>query len=421
MIVHQPETLRDGEYIITWAEIELDDKVDNFPEYLWFRVPSHYADCLSLQSDAFLIPSLQAAMHFGEDIRVRGPVSPRLAYHLDEYQFIQSLKFPKELRRVNVSYERLAPLQVNPRAVGVSFSGGIDSFYALYKHLPQNQPLPGYQITHALFINGFDITQKDRDKYQNLLLQYLRLLAKLDIELLPLETNLVSSVIPWLEYRRFYAPVLLGSVLALGGLFKRFILSNSRHYTQVQVNSNPLADRLLSTETLDLEHFGATILREDKLEAISEWQMAQQALRVCGAPNLEALNCCKCEKCVRSMLPIYALGRMPQFRTFPDPLKSNRDVLRLARKFDPYSDHMPTNYAFFKRHKPGLLPWLRVAALLGASRFWLLRLLPGSIKGWLGRYGYFVDTLRQPFMFDNPRIIQAIQTQGHQNVQEGTK
>jgi hypothetical protein len=82
---------------------------------------------------------------------------------------------------------------------------------------------------------------------------------------------------------------------------------------------------------------------------------------------------------------------------------------------------MPTNYTFFKRHKPGLLPWLRVAALLGVFRFWLLRLLPGSIKGWLGRYGYFVDTLKQPFMFDNPRIIQEIQTRGHQNVQAGTK
>jgi len=411
MIIHPPEIIKQNDHTIVWAKIELARKQTGFPDYFWYRIPDQYAEFISLQSDAFLLPALQAAMHFGEDIQVRATVSPRLAYHLDEYQFIQSFNFPKELHKVNIHYERLAPLQADPRAVGASFSGGVDSFFTLYKHLPQNQPLSEYQITHALFINGFDITQIDRVKYQNLFLQYQHLLANLNIELLPLETNLVSSVIPWLEYRRFYAPVLLGSILAFGYLFKRFILSNSRHYTQAQVNSNPLADRLLSTETLDLEYFGATILREDKLEVISEWQMAQQALRVCGAPSLENLNCSKCEKCVRTMLPLYALGKMAQFRTFSAPLKSNRDALRLARKFDPYSDHMPTNYAFFRRHKPRLLPWLRVAAFLGVFRFWLLRLLPNSIKRWLQRYGYFVDALKGSFMFDNPRIIQAIQSQ----------
>ena len=421
MIIHPSEILRDSGDTIVWSKIEIEKKVENFPSYLWFRVPNQYADYLSLQSDVFLIPSLQAAMHFGEDIQVRGPVSPRLAYHLDEYQFVQRLMFSKDLQTVNIHYDKLAPLQADPRAVGAGFSGGVDSFYTLYKHLPNSQPLPEYQITHMLFINGFDITQKDREKYHSLFSQYRDLLAKLDIELVPLETNLVSSVIPWLEYRRFYAPVLLGSVFVLGYLFKRFILSNSRHYTQAQVNSNPLADRLLSTETIELEHFGATILREDKLEAISEWPVAGQALRVCGAPDLETLNCCKCEKCVRTMLPIYALGRMAQFHTFSDPLRSDRDTLRLARKFDPYSDHSPTNYAFFKRHNPSLLPWLLVAAFLGGFRFWLIRLMPVLLKGWLQRYGYFVDALKQSFMFDNPRIIQVIQAQDQRNTQVGTK
>ncbi|MFC1878657.1 hypothetical protein ACFLZW_01965 [Chloroflexota bacterium] len=416
MIIHQPEIIIQENHTIAWAKIELDKPRQGFPEYLWFRVPNRFANYLSQQIDAFLLPALQAAMHFGEDLQVRGAVSPQLAYNLEEYQFVQSFHFPKELRQVSVVYERLEPLKADPKAVGVAFSAGVDSFYALFKHLPQNQPIPGYQVTHALFINGFDLTQPDRGKYQHLLTHYQKLLADLNIELVPLETNLTGTVVPWLEYRLFYAPALLGCIHILANRFGRFIVSNSRDYTQPQVNSTPLADRLLSTETLDLIHFGATVQREEKIREISGWPPAQQNLRVCGIPNVEAQNCSRCEKCLRSMLPIYALGKMRDFQTFTEPLKNDRSGLRLAPVFDPYSDHTPTNTAFFKRHKPGLLPWLRAAALLGGIRFWLMRCLrfllvrftPQFIKDRLKQSRYYLTKFRHPYAFDNPDIIQRL-------------
>jgi hypothetical protein len=333
---------------------------------------------------------------------------------LEEYLFLQQFNFPKALKQVNVKFDRLAVLDKQPKAIGASFSGGVDSFYLLYRHLNQNQPLNDYRVSHALFINGFDITRADRRKYVALFKNYRQLLAKFQIELIPLETNLASTVIPWLEYRIFYAPVLLGSALAYGGLFKRFIFSNSRHYTQEQVNSHPLADRLLSTEKLELVHFGATMSREQKLAAIHTWWPAQKALRVCGIPNQETANCCRCEKCVRTMLPLYALDSMQQFETFHDPLKSDRDTLRLARKFDPFSDHTPTNYSFFRRHKPALMPWLRTASFLGSLRFWLLRLLPEFLKRSLQRYGYYIDQFKTNYAFDNAEIIKLIESQTDQ-------
>src|SRR5512133_1750262 len=85
MIIHQPELLKQDDNTIVFSKIEMRHPSVNIPEYLWYKVPDHYAQYLSLQSDAFLIPGLLAGMHFQEDIVVRGAVSPRLAYHLDEY------------------------------------------------------------------------------------------------------------------------------------------------------------------------------------------------------------------------------------------------------------------------------------------------------------------------------------------------
>ncbi|MBW8012838.1 MAG: hypothetical protein FVQ83_16600 [Chloroflexi bacterium] len=56
MIIHQPEIISQGGYTTVWAKVELEKKIENFPEHIWYRVPDQFGDYLSLQSDAFLVP-----------------------------------------------------------------------------------------------------------------------------------------------------------------------------------------------------------------------------------------------------------------------------------------------------------------------------------------------------------------------------
>jgi len=426
MIIHHPEKTIQETHTILWARIDLDTKVERFPEFVWYRVPNRYAEYFSLRSDAFLIPALVAAMHFGEDIRVRGTVSPRLAYHLDEYQFIQKFQFPREVHKVAVHYECLAPLKAPPlptlpTGVGVGFSGGVDSFFTLLKHMPENQPSPDYQVTHALFVNGFDMmVQSEKRKYEALTRRFQGALNSINVELVPIETNAARMIFSWLRFNYYYSPTLAGCAMSLAGLFKRFIISNSWDYYQLQTNrhtSNPLSDRLLSTETLEYEHFGANYRRVEKVKAISDWQLAQEHLRVCGHSD-QLLNCSRCGKCIRTMLPIYALGKMEHFETFTKPLRSDRDVLRWARKFDPYPEYTLENYAFLRKHKPSLLPWLSLTIGLGYLRNTAILLLPGFIKKWLQRYGHFIDHREEENAFENLEISAAISSQYCQQTEE---
>jgi len=110
------------------------------------------------------------------------------------------------------------------------------------------------------------------------------------------------------------------------------------------------------------------------------------------------------------MIPIYALDRMPQFVTFAKPLKSNREGLWWTRKYNPYPGFVAEIIPFVKQHKVEMVPWLQIAASLGTLRYQFLKLIPGRVKCWLQRFGYFNDPFDQKDSFENFNVIQSIES-----------
>jgi len=418
MIIHQPEMLkRDGNCII-YAKIEMNQPRDNFPEYLWYRVPERFAQHLSLQSDSFLIPGLIGGMHFKEEVEVHGTLSPKLAYNLNEYQHLLNFRMSKDVTPVEIKYAHLKALQAKPSGVGTTFSGGVDSLFTIWKHLPQNQPIMDYRITHALFIHGFDILNKDKGRYQKLYPSYRDALKEINIELIPLETNLVSLIIPRMKLSHFYGPILAGSVHIFGNLFKKFFIPSSSDYTKIRQwtsSSDPTSDPLLSSENLDIIHHGAATRRVEKVEAICDWELAQTHLRVCvpDHPEKYSQNCSRCEKCLRTMIPLYALGKLDQFKTFEKPLTSNHESLWWIRKFNPKRGFVKEIFSFTRKVKPDLVPWLRIAALAGHVRYRFVNLIPKPVQTWLIRFGYFDNPDKRKNAFEDPLLIEFIKSKGH--------
>jgi hypothetical protein len=426
MIIHPPELERHAGHTIVFSKIELSRARDHFPEVLWFRVPDRFAQHISLQGDTFLVPGLIAAMRLKEDLEVRGSVSPRLAYHLDEYQHLLHFRLPGILAPVDIHYRDLKPLGASPAAAGTLFSGGVDSFFTLWKHLPKNQPIPEYRITHALFVLGFDIPNRDKVKYQQLFNRYQGVLDQINVALIPLETNLLSVNVPRLKLVRFDGALLIGAAHLLGGLFGKFFIPSSTDYsmgkTWASVSgaeegkawisaSDALADPFLSADTLSVLHHGSVYPRAEKIKALSDWELAQGHLRVCPTSPFPdgPLNCSRCEKCLRTMIPIYALGKMDRFKTFPRPVRSNWDSLRWARKCNPALGITRGTLGFIREQKPDLVPYVALAFLAGYLRAWSLRLVPKFLRRWLGRFGYFIDPLAQEGVFDDEEVQGIIQ------------
>jgi hypothetical protein len=320
------------------------------------------------------------------------------------------MTFPKGFHNIEIKYDRVGALTAKPKGVGATFSGGVDSMFTLWNHLPENQTNPGYRISHCIFLNGFDLGGKLGKKYQSLYSSFKESFKDLNIELIPIQTNLVGTIIPRDNFAFYYSPILAGCAHLLGGLLRVLFIPSSWDYRQLKKYnhaSTPLADSFLSTETLEVIHHGASYTRVMKVREISHWEFAHKNLRVCNQPEVN-WNCSRCEKCTRTMVPLYALNRLAGFETFLKPILSDREILWWARKFNPSIGYVEEVFPFVKRHKPEILPWIRIAALVGYIRYYLLTIVPNPIKNWLRRYGYFVSRKDAPDHYEVPEVSQLL-------------
>ncbi len=101
-----------------------------------------------------------------------------------------------------------------------------------------------------------------------------------------------------------------GSVLASVGLllgFHRVYVPSAFSYTQlIPLGSHPLIDPLWSNDCPEIIHDGCEARRTEKIEKICESESALANLRVCFQDM--NINCGKCEKCLRTMIPLKLLG-----------------------------------------------------------------------------------------------------------------
>lgn len=361
------------------------------PHELWFRFPEAYRTYLTDAANGFLVGLLPTAMCLGERIRVEGTVSPRLAHGLREYQQIQHAWWPDKFSIVDVEYRDLAETTRAARhgAVGCTCSGGIDSFYTLWKHGGDNEALREYRLTHSLLINGFDfdVDLKDTGHFRRIFDYYQPLMKGVGVELLMSRNNLRTFRL--LGQKR--APLFLSlespiaaSVLVLGDLFSRFFIPGSdsyRYESMIPKGAHPVFVHLLGTETLQMISDGADASRVEKTALVAGWPETYSRLRVCWRPAAFndttgfVENCCRCEKCVRTMLSLDLLGALDRFPTFPYPLR-RRDIWRTTYLSVPSLVFWRENLALAReagrRDRIFDLRWARLRSRLGRLKATIL-------------------------------------------------
>jgi len=255
-------------------------------------------------AEPFLAAALPVAMRLGRPLRVDGPVSAQLLASLPSIQAIYHAWNPN-WRVVPVSAAPAQPVAPHQGGVACFFSGGVDSFYTLLKHLDE--------IDTLIFIHGFDIPARE--------------LAK---PLLEVETNLKDLIIRHAPWEYAHGALLASIALLLSPRFARVYIAASDSYGMAVTKpwgSHPLLDPLWSTERTTIAHDGCEATRTDKVASIVRSDIALRWLRVCWEnPNGE-YNCGRCGKCLRTMVCLRIAGALDRCRTFDHPL----DLAALAR------------------------------------------------------------------------------------------
>jgi hypothetical protein len=333
MKIHLPRLEQRANEIVLSARVEFDTPGLNTPDILWFAVPERFSDFVTDRADGFATALLIAASYLGEDMQVEGDFSPLLRHNLAEYLRALFLWHPGKFQPIEIQSSRFSRADTMPpnRGILTAFSGGVDSFYTLQQHLPANEPKPGFPISHVLFVHGFDIFLEDQTTYHTCAEAYTVLIRRLGIEMIPMRTNLRHFTDKIVNWKHCWAVGLSGAAMMLAQSVERFYVPGADTYaTRIYPQGgNAYNVGRLSTEGFTSDYDGAGTPRIEKIRHIAEWPETYSLLRVCWEKPDGLRNCCRCDKCLRTMIALDIFGKLDVYKTFP--LKLTRAMIRQQR------------------------------------------------------------------------------------------
>ena len=301
------------------------------PERFFYTVQRPPANGAELSACPFVPPLLLLAAYSSRDLIIEAPVSQVL---LDHLRAVLALWHQRD-RNAELIDVTAVPVPLTRRASAAAsfFSGGVDSFYSVVSTDSRYGSADPRFIRFLIFCQGFDIPLDDRRRQEYVRAHLERAAGDLGKELVIARTNARDFVrcVGWT--RHGYGPCLGGLALALSAITDTVYRPASYAYHQIQAGgsnaSHPFFDSLWSTETVDIVHSGAESTRAEKIARLSRSSVALAHLRVCWQNVGGAYNCCRCEKCFRTMADLELCGVLDGMEAFPLPLTP--DVLRSLR------------------------------------------------------------------------------------------
>jgi hypothetical protein len=278
----------------------------------WWRLPTEWRQAVTLWADPFVVAFLFPMMQWRRDVMVEGAVSPSLLSNLEHYMAIWHAWMPGRYQPVDIraSEEVEPPPPVEEGHTIVPFSCGVDSSFTLYRHRNGLAGRRTRRITAAMVMHGFDI-QLDQENAQGMyagLLEGARaMLDSMGVACIPVASNFREMQMTWADSHGTH---LISGLQLLAGQFDSALVPNSNPYVRLLTGrgSHPVSDPRLGSRHFQVVDDGAEAVRFEKIRVIADWPEAMRHLRVCVGNHGSHVNCCRCEKCLRTMLSFRAAG-----------------------------------------------------------------------------------------------------------------
>lgn len=309
-----------GDHVVRSAILETND---GLWERLWYRVPSRWAASLTEQADPFAVACNAFAMRLGCDLHVHGVVSPSLLANLEEYQAVWECWKPQTYQRRTLIADEEREATPAPGNLTIAcFSGGVDACCTAYSHVNRlngrlNRDIrAGLHVVRAEHLpenlgGSSDATlTSEADNASRTAENAELLLADLGVPLIRVVTNWTilrkQLDVDWME-------TFASHFAACMTLFQKeysvgMLASGDKYYFVRPHGSTPLTDPMLSSQGFRIVNDGGNLSRIDKIRVVSKWPKAKELLRVCWAGSHEDRNCCRCEKCIRTILDFRVVG-----------------------------------------------------------------------------------------------------------------
>lgn len=321
--------------------VEVESKNEN--KELWFSVPKNYEEGVCKeQYDSFLVGILYPAMESGEDILIKGKVSSKLLFNINNYVIPLICSFSNKVKKIKVEAEEISYKNYDGIGIGTGFSGGVDSFSTVYDHYELEKDKK-YKINSFLFLNvGSHGSGDEKEVYSKFMKRYdflKKFPEEIGLEFVPVNSNLYKFH-PWghqltctltlvagvlimqKRYNKYYCSSLGWSYLELLEFYKDDLGKDIAIF-------DPILLPLLSTESLELIADGTQYTRVEKVKNIINYEPVYRYLNVCVSGEDTHENCSLCSKCCRTLMTLDSIGKIEEFSSLFDIKKYRKEAERI--------------------------------------------------------------------------------------------
>ncbi len=352
--IEKPQVRVDGATATLFAYVI----IDSVSKEVWFKVDKKYEEYLCYErGDAFVIAVLNFAMRNHHDIVSEAPLSEDLYYNIDKYLLDAIAQYNKDFYRPQITADVSSESLPCAGAVGTGISCGVDSMHALASQTAMK--FRKHNITHLTFNNvgSHGEGEKAENLYRVRLERPRRFAEEYGFEFVASNSNL-QDVIKQSHFKTHTYSSMF-AVYCLQKLYSVYYYASSGYkYHEFRLYDIPgsscgsyemLSLPLLSTHNLRVYSEGEGMSRMTKLKSVVKYAPSYKYLNVCLD---EGDNCGKCEKCVRTLLGIDALGALDKYSKMFDIVyyrehKSWYLVQMLKRISDGKHDYFEM-YPYFK-------------------------------------------------------------------------
>ena len=296
---------------------------------LWCETGIEYAEYLCTERcDALLIGLLPYAILKGHDISSDTPATLELLYKIKEIWLPLLLQTSKKAHPIRLNIPTANDKLPNQGAVGTGISLGIDSLYTIQRHAQNSDSL--VKLTHLGYFNvgshgrGAEATQLNETHLQKVQ----AFSREYGYKLVVVNSNFMD------EFRQHYKTIHVYAsafaVFSLQKLWSDYFYASAGFFAGGNGYQNwekkacgdysLVLQGIISTSNLRFHADAEDATRFQKTASLSNSPIAQKQLFVCIQ---DTDNCCRCKKCVRTILTLKALGVRDRFNSVFDPRKES--------------------------------------------------------------------------------------------------
>lgn len=323
MIINPVEKQTKNGSVSIEASVELDHPTVGIPSKIWINYPEALSGNITQTHNPF-VPSLAVLASFlGEDLEVRGSLSRRLLWGVNQVINVFMDWSPKVFHPIRIFPDSLTDAHIVSDETAILFSGGVDSYYSLLNHNPETDKI--LPVSSAIFVHGCDIPLDKPESYARVFDIYEPILVEMGIRLISAKTNM-REFHRKVNWNITYGSVLAGIAFGMEGLYRQLLFS-AQHQRDAQVmqGSEIRLVSSLSTENTEVLLDGQ-IHRAEKVAYLCQQPVTYSTLRVCWEHPDGIMNCGKCEKCIRTMVELELAGGLKDYKTFKSKLHISQIV-----------------------------------------------------------------------------------------------